>query len=158
MQLHKAFSLISQITQTVRNANVCRLGFLMALMLMPLIAAACGSEDENIVLTRGRSLEIWLKPPIVLDKLSYTDTTGIPRVLRARASNRQLAVVDVTVVNRTSIITPMLIDSDAAKRPVSSAHSAAKLKDPKPHATLRSKARREVRSDLSGNIYPPQFT
>ena len=53
--------------------------------------------------------------PIVLDKVSFTDSAGNPMVLRPRASNRQLAVVDVTVVNRTSIITPMLIDSDAAK-------------------------------------------
>ena len=36
-------------------------------------------------------------------------------MLRSRASNRQLAVVEVTVVNRTSIVTPLLIDPEAAQ-------------------------------------------
>ena len=115
MQMTKSISLFRQLTQTMRKLRIGRTVFFMAILFTPLIAVACGSDDENIVFTRGRSLEVWMTRPIVLEKVSFTDSAGNPMVLRPRASNRQLAVVDVTVVNRTSIITPMIIDSDAAK-------------------------------------------
>ena len=36
-------------------------------------------------------------------------------MIQPNATNRQLAVVDVTVVNRTSTIVPMLVDTSAAQ-------------------------------------------
>ena len=77
------------------------------------LAAACGSEP-NMVAVRGRSIEIHAEQPVVLDKVSYSNGTE-HRVLRPRASNRQLAAVLVTVVNRTSTVMPLLVNPEAAR-------------------------------------------
>lgn len=115
MQMTKSFFIDNQLVQNIRKLNIVRVPLLMALMLIPLLAVSCGEEDDGSIFVRGRSLEVWLSAPITLDKLAFTDTSGTPRIVRPRASNRQLAVVDVTVVNRTSIITPILVDTEAAK-------------------------------------------
>ena len=85
---------------------------LAALALLLLIA--CESEPEKLVV-RGRSLELHASEPNLVDKISFVDREGKHRVLRPRASNRQLAMVDVTIVNRTSLITPLLVDPEAAR-------------------------------------------
>ena len=79
-----------------------------------LLAAACSSEPD-LVAVRGRSIEIHAERPVILEKVSYSTGSGEHRVLRPRASNRQLAAVLVTVVNRTSTVMPLLVDPDAAR-------------------------------------------
>ena len=89
-------------------------------LILPLLAvlfAACSSDPEGIAV-RGRSIEIHAERPIIIDKFSYSynDDGDIGhRVVRPRASNRELAAVLVTVVNRTSTVMPLLVDSDAAE-------------------------------------------
>ena len=86
------------------------------LLLMALGAiVACGGGGPGISVSVGRSLEIHATSPELVDRVDFLDGRGDHQVIRARASNRQLAVVNVTVVNRTSIVTPLLIDADAAR-------------------------------------------
>ena len=80
---------------------------------LALLLLACGSEPEMLIV-RGRSLELHASQPNLVDKIAFLDSQGNHRVLRPRASNRQLAMIDVTIVNRTSLITPLLVDPDAA--------------------------------------------
>lgn len=80
---------------------------------LALLLVACESEPEKLVV-RGRSLELHASQPDLVDKISFLDREGKHRVLRPRASNRQLAMIDVTIVNRTSLVTPLLVDPDAA--------------------------------------------
>ena len=92
------------------------------LAIMPLLAiagilAACGGgggEPGSISVT-GRSLEIHAPKPQVVEKVAFLDGEGRHRLLRPIASNRQLAVVNVTVVNRTSTIIPLLVDPSAVE-------------------------------------------
>ena len=86
---------------------------LLLLLLLPLLAA-CSSEPD-LVAVRGRSIEIHAERPVIVEKVSYSTGTGEHRVLRPRASNRQLAAVLVTVVNRTSTVMPLLVDPEAAR-------------------------------------------
>lgn len=86
---------------------------LLALVTLPLVAA-CSSEPD-LVAVRGRSIEIHAERPVILEKVSYSTGTGEHRVVRPRASNRQLAAVLVTVVNRTSTVMPLLVDPEAAR-------------------------------------------
>ena len=79
-----------------------------------MLLVACESEPEKLVV-RGRSLELHASEPNLVDKISFVDREGKHRVLRPRASNRQLAMVDVTIVNRTSLVTPLLVDPEAAR-------------------------------------------
>lgn len=87
--------------------------FLFSLVAV-LLSVACSSEPD-IVAVRGRSIEIHAERPVVLEKVSYSTGNGEHRVLRPRASNRQLAAVLVTVVNRTSTVMPLLVDPEAAR-------------------------------------------
>lgn len=89
------------------------------ILIIPLVVAiaalaACGGGPEMVVY-KGRSLELHAERPEVVQKVAFMDSEGRHRVIRPRASNRQLALVKVTVVNRTSTITPLLIDSKAAE-------------------------------------------
>ena len=91
-----------------------RLRYLVALIVLLVIAAGCGGSSD-ISVRVGRSLEVWVSSPNVVEEVNFIDGTGSPFQIRARASNRQLAIVEVTIVNRTSIVTPLSIDSDAAQ-------------------------------------------
>ncbi len=90
------------------------LRYLLPFALLLAIAAGCGGSSDIAVRT-GRSLEVWVSSPDVVDEVNFIDGTGSPFQIRAKASNRQLAVVEVTIVNRTSIVTPLNIDSEAAQ-------------------------------------------
>ncbi len=87
--------------------------YLLAALAL-LLLVACESEPEKLVV-RGRSLELHASEPNLVDKISFVDLEGKHRVLRPRASNRQLAMIDVTIVNRTSLVTPLLVDPEAAR-------------------------------------------
>ena len=83
-------------------------------MVVVALTAACSSEPD-IIAVRGRSIEIHAERPVIVEKVSYSTGAGEHRVLRPRASNRQLAAVLVTVVNRTSTVMPLLVDPEAAR-------------------------------------------
>ena len=88
---------------------------LLALMLASLAAMSCGSDDPERVSARGRSLEVHTSYPVIVEKVAFRDNSGQHRVIRPRASNRQLVLLDITIVNRTSLITPLLIDEESAQ-------------------------------------------
>ena len=87
----------------------------LAMVLITLVAiVGCGSES-TVVATRGRVLEVYADVPQITDRLSYVGRDGGHYVLRPKASNRRLAVVNVTIVNRTSTIIPIVIDGEALR-------------------------------------------
>ena len=88
---------------------------LLALLLTSLAAVSCGSDDPEKVRARGRSLEVHTSHPVIVEKVAFRDNSGQHRVIRPRASNRQLVLLDITIVNRTSLITPLLIDGESAQ-------------------------------------------
>ena len=81
---------------------------------MLLAASGCG-EDSNVMVRRGRSLEIHATIPEVVDKVAYVGGDGRHRVIRPIASNRRIAVSEVTIVNRTTTVVPLLVDETAAE-------------------------------------------
>ncbi len=88
---------------------------ILALLLIVVPAlAGCGGEPERLS-GRGRSLEVHTTQPLIVDKLAFTDNAGQHLVIRPRASNRQLVLLNIAVINRTSLVTPLLIDTEAAQ-------------------------------------------
>ncbi len=87
--------------------------WVMSLVLLGVVAACGGNPD--VAGSVGRSLELYVSTPDIVNEVNFIDEAGKPRQIRARASNRQLAVVEVTVVNRTSIVTPLRISSESAQ-------------------------------------------
>lgn len=95
-------------------------GCLTPLALLLLLAASfallsCGSAEPEKVSARGRSLEVHTTHPLIVEKVAFTDGSGQYRVIHPKASNRQLVLLDITLINRTSLVTPLLIDEDAAQ-------------------------------------------
>ena len=88
---------------------------LMVLALAVFSLISCGSDEPEKIRARGRSLEVHTSHPLIVDKVAFRDLSGQHRVIRPRASNRQLVLLDVTLVNRTSLVTPLLIDEEAAQ-------------------------------------------
>ena len=92
-----------------------KLGALWVMLFALLgVVAACGG-DPDVAVRLGRSLELHVATPNIVNEVNFLDRAGKPRQIRARASNRQLAVVEVTIVNRTSIVTPLRIDPESAQ-------------------------------------------
>ena len=99
------------------NRFMSRLTPLLLLLLLAasLALTSCGSDDPEKVRARGRSLEVHTTHPLIVEKVAFRDNNGQHRVIRPRASNRQLILLDITLVNRTSLITPLFIDEEAAQ-------------------------------------------
>ena len=102
----------------MRNRGIS--GCLTPLALLLLLAASlallsCGGDESEKIAARGRSLEVHTTHPLIVDKVAFKDNSGQHRVIRPRASNRQLVLLNITLVNRTSLVTPLLIDTDAAQ-------------------------------------------
>ena len=98
----------------VTTFGLLKTKFLPLLLGILAVALVGCSSDPDIIAVRGRSIEIHAERPVVVEKVSYSFGDG-HRVIRPRASNRELAAVLVTVVNRTSTVMPLLIDPEAAR-------------------------------------------
>ena len=89
-----------------------------ALAIIPLVIAvaaivACG-DDSGVAVAQGRTLLFGAEEPVVVDKVVFVQEDR-NLVIRPKATNRQLAVVTLTVQNLTTTIVPMLIDPSAAQ-------------------------------------------
>ena len=87
----------------------------LVLTMLSILAACGGSNNTGSISYTGRSLEIHASKPEAVEKVAFVDFEGRHRLLRPIASNRQLAVVNITLVNRTSTIIPLLVDPSAAE-------------------------------------------
>ena len=71
-------------------------------------------QEITLVGKSGRSLEILVDKPLKLENLDYVHLNGQYNRLFPKASNRILALVEVTVINRTSTVVPIKIDENAS--------------------------------------------
>ena len=85
---------------------------LSACLISITVFVSCNSEQLDFGRT-GRNLEIHASLPQVVSTAFYTQD-GITRVITPSASNRKLAVVNTTIVNRSSTVIPISVDPDAA--------------------------------------------
>ena len=86
---------------------------LLILTLTILTLISC-KQEITLVGKSGRSLEILVDKPLKLENLDYVHLNGQYNRLFPKASNRILALVEVTVINRTSTVVPIKIDENAS--------------------------------------------
>ena len=92
-----------------------KLSFIV-IALFFVITVSCGEpEGGETQGSAGRTMEVHAGDPIVVDKAFFIDESGKTNVLVPSASNRQIVVISTIIVNRTSTVIPLLIDSEAAK-------------------------------------------
>ena len=96
--------------------SINNLFFLIAIILIPVVHVSC-SEDSNRAAfgSKGRTMEIHAEAPKIVEKAFFIDKEGKTRLLVPGASNRQLVVVEVTVVNRTSTVIPFVVDGEGVQ-------------------------------------------
>ena len=88
----------------------------IALLSVIIAAAIIGcSGDPDVIGVRGRSIEIHAKRPVVAEKITFKAPESRYYIFRPKASNRQMAAVCVTVVNRTSTVMPLEVNPEAAR-------------------------------------------
>ncbi len=105
--------LVIQISSSFAGLVKYRCAAIM-LGLIALALVGC-SSNPDVIGVRGRSIEIHAKRPVVAEKITYGSPGDQFYVFRPRASNRQMAAVCVTVVNRTSTVMPLEVNPDAAR-------------------------------------------
>ena len=88
---------------------------IISMILLPVIHFGCEDENRAAFGSKGRTMEIHAESPRVVDKAFFVDKQGNTRILVPGASNRQLVVVEVTVVNRISTVIPFVVDEDGAQ-------------------------------------------
>ncbi len=89
------------------------LAVLSACLISITFFVSCNSEQLDLGAT-GRNLEIHASRPQVVSKAFYTQG-DITRIITPSASNRKLAVVNTTIVNRSSTVIPISVDPDAVQ-------------------------------------------
>jgi hypothetical protein len=117
MRLLTRFQKLTTATRTTNQTHSVlgiRSTLVLLVVLLSIVATAC-SDDAEFHFVRGRSVEIHVGNPVIKSKMSFQDDDGRHHVIRPKASNRQLALVEVVVVNRTSTVMPLLVDGDAAQ-------------------------------------------
>lgn len=98
--------------------------FLIFISLLFIVFEGCDVVEEMNPFTSkadghphasgGRSLEIHTEKPIMVDHAYYED--GVDNYfIEPTASNKQLVVLDIVVVNRSSTIIPLLIEPNSVK-------------------------------------------
>ncbi len=90
---------------------------ILAAAIVGIVWFVVRDDDDrgDVIGVRGRTIEIHATRPTIVESVTYTGEGGEFRTLRPSASNRQLAAVEVTVVNRTSTVMPLLVDPEAAR-------------------------------------------
>ena len=86
---------------------------LFTVIAVTVLASACNSEELDLGAS-GRNLEVHASKPHVVSKAFYIED-GVTRIITPSASNRKLAIVNTTIVNRSSTVIPISVDSEAAK-------------------------------------------
>ena len=98
--------------RSLSRASISSVWAMLALVLL-MLAAACGGGDDASR-ARGRQLNFEAKPPKIAERVIFTDSRGDKRVIRPKASNRQLAVVDLTIANFSTTVASLLFNESAA--------------------------------------------
>lgn len=86
---------------------------LVALLVTWCLFASCNSE-QSILGVSGRNIEVHVSRPQLVSTVFYVEE-GATKIITPSASNRKLAVLNVTIVNRSSTVIPISVDPEAAK-------------------------------------------
>jgi len=85
---------------------------LLTILLFGLIS--CSNDDSSSSLTKGRTIAIETSPPIVRDRITFTDTEGNIRLIKPKLNNK-LVAVKVRIINDSVTYVPLFIDTEAAE-------------------------------------------
>ncbi len=98
--------------RSLKRASLFGVWTMLAIALS-LLTAACGGDDDRSV-AKGRQLHFIAEQPRVAEKVIFTDGNDNRWVIRPKASNRQIAVVELTIANFSTTVASLLLNESAA--------------------------------------------
>jgi hypothetical protein len=98
--------------RSLKRASLFGVWTMLAIVLS-LLAAACGGGDD-LSIAKGRQLHFIAESPKVAEKVIFTDGNDNRWVIRPKASNRQIAVVQLTIANFSTTVASLLLNESAA--------------------------------------------
>ena len=84
-------------------------------LILILSTLGCESDDSDFSIRKGRTIAIGATPPIVRDRITFTDTTGKIRLVEPISANNKLVVVKLKIINDSVTHVPVFIDTEAAE-------------------------------------------
>ena len=84
------------------------------LLICSIFLYGCGGDD-NYTSARGRQLDFIADDPRWGDEVIFTDGLGQMRLIRPKASNRQIAVINIIVANRSTTMVSLLLNESAVE-------------------------------------------
>ena len=83
-----------------KTVNVyIQISIIFTILLFGLIS--CSNDDSSSSLTKGRTIAIETSPPIVRDRITFTDSEGNIRLIKPKLNNK-LVAVKVRIINAVS--------------------------------------------------------
>ena len=73
--------------------------FLTFILILPMLG--CENDDSEFLLRKGRTIAIGATPPIVRDRVTFTDTAGKLRLVKPISANNKLVIVKLKILNKT---------------------------------------------------------
>jgi len=87
--------------------------FLTFILILPMFG--CESDDSEFFVRKGRTIAIGATPPIVRDRITFTDTTGNLRLIKPISPDNKLVIVKLKIINDSVTHVPIFIDTEAAE-------------------------------------------
>jgi|TARA_B100001964_G_C14248612_1_gene608731 hypothetical protein len=87
--------------------------FLTFILILPMLG--CENDDSEFLLRKGRTIAIGATPPIVRDRVTFTDTAGKLRLVKPISANNKLVIVKLKILNDSVTHVPVFIDTEAAE-------------------------------------------
>ena len=98
-----------------RLKNNIKYPLIFITLILILSTLGCESDDSDFSIRKGRTIAIGATPPIVRDRITFTDTTGKIRLVKPISANNKLVVVKLKMINDSVTHVPVFIDTEAAE-------------------------------------------
>ena len=81
-----------------RLTNNIKYPIIFITFILILLTLGCESDDSDFSIRKGRTIAIGATPPIVRDRITFTDTTGKIRLVKPISANNKLVVVKLKII------------------------------------------------------------
>ena len=98
-----------------RLKNNIKYPLIFITLILILSTLGCESDDSDFSIRKGRTIAIGATPPIVRDRITFTDTTGKLRLVKPISANNKLVVVKLKILNDSVTHVAIYIDTEAAE-------------------------------------------
>ena len=98
-----------------RLKNNIKYPIIFITLILIISTLGCEGDDSEFLIKKGRTIAIGATPPIVRDRITFTDTAGKLRLVKPISADNKLVVVKLKILNDSVTHVPIYIDTEAAE-------------------------------------------